>query len=211
MSRIALALLALVATAALAARSAPTAPQPEMDPAAMQAAMDNYLKSIQPGEKHKWLEQFVGRWNTTMRMYWGPGAPPIETSGAAVFSMIHGGRFLRQETTGVMKLPGPDGSMQDFPTSGLGLTGYDNNRKLYVITWTDNMGTSIYTGSGSLSPDGRLLTMFGTMDEPMTGEIGKTVKYVTRIESPDRHVFEIHEVLYGDPFKVVEIEYNRVP
>jgi hypothetical protein len=35
------------------------------------------------------------------------------------------------------------------------------------------------------------------------------VKYVTRIVSPDKHVFEVSEVLYGEPFKVVEVEYNR--
>lgn len=213
MTRTALALAALAAAGAvaLAARTAPAPAQPEADPAAMQAAMDTYLKSIQPGEKHKWLEQFVGEWNTTMRMFWGPGAPPVETSGTAVYSMIHGGRFLRQETTGAVKFPGPDGAMKEYATTGLGLTGYDNNRRLYVINWTDSMGTAMYIGSGSLSPDGRILTMFGAMDEPMTGEIGKTVKYITRVESPDRHVFEIHEVLYGDPFKVVEIEYTRRP
>lgn len=207
-------LAALLAAAAVVAagagRSAEVLTQPEgMDPAAMQAAMDNWLKTTQPNEKHKYLEQFAGEWDTTMRLFFGPGAPASESRGTSSMKLIHGGRFLKQESTGTMKLPKPDGTMMETPMNGLGLTGYDNNRKLYTIAWTDSMSTGILTGTGSLSPDGSTMTVFGTMDELMTGEMGKTVKYVTRIVSPDKHVFEIHEVLYGEPFKVVEIEYNR--
>jgi Protein of unknown function (DUF1579) len=182
--------------------------QPEMDPSGMQAAIDNYLKTIQPGEAHKFLEQFAGEWTTKTTLFMGPGME-IVTAGTSSITAIHGGRFLKQETAGTMKFPGADGSMKETPTTGLGLIGYDNNRKLYTMFWSDSTSTALFTGQGNLSQDRQTLTMFGTMDEPMTGEMGKTVKYTTRIESPDRHVFEVFEVLYGDPFKVVQIEYER--
>lgn len=205
-------LAALAAAAVVVAAGAGSGhkAQPEgMDPAAMQAAMDNWLKTTKPNEKHTYLEQFVGEWDTTMRLFFGPGAPASESKGNATLTMIHGGRFLKHESTGTMQLPKPDGTMMSTPMNGLGLTGFDNNRKLYTFVWTDSMNTGVLTGSGSLSPDGSTMTMFGAMDEPMTGEMGKMVKYVTRLAGPDKHFFEIHEVLYGEPFKVVEIEYNR--
>ncbi len=182
--------------------------QPEM-PGDMKAAMDNWLKTISPGKPHKHLEQFVGEWETTMRMFMAPGQPPIETKGTARCEMILGGRYLKMDSAGSFKMPGPDGAMADMPHNGLGLTGYDNNRKLYTMMWADNMGTGLITGKGNLSQDGRTMTMFGEMDEPMTGEMGKPVRYVTRVIDADRYIFEISEVLYGEPFKVVEIEYVR--
>jgi hypothetical protein len=194
-----------------AAPMAPRSPlQPEnMDPAKMQEAMANYMKSIKPSDKHKHLEQFVGDWETTTKMYMMPGAPPTTTKGASHCELIHGGRFLKSEGTGMFKMPGPDGKMIEKPTTNLGLSGYDNNRKLYTMVWTDSMSTALMSASGSLSQDGKTMTMFGEMDEPMTGEVGKTVRYVTRFIDADHHTFEVSEVLYGEPFKVVEIEYVR--
>jgi hypothetical protein len=71
------------------------------------------------------------------------------------------------------------------------------------------MGTSILHMTGSMSPDAKTQTMFTQMDEPTTGEIGKTVKYVTRFVDDNTMTFEAWEVQYGDPMKVFEIQYTR--
>src|SRR5690606_25689884 len=131
------------------------------------------------------------------------------SKGTTTNTMIFDGRFLQQEFKGSLDMPGPDGQMQSLPFEGLGLTGYNNTRKQYIGTWADSMTTDIIYLTGNLSQDEKQLTMFAKMDEPMTGEIGKTVKFVTRIESPDKHAFEAWEVLYGDPFKVFEIVYEK--
>jgi hypothetical protein len=61
-----------------------------------------------------------------------------------------------------------------------------------------------------MNQDGTVLTMFGKMDEWMTGEIGKTVKYVFRIVDKNRFVFEVHDMAIGEPnTKVMEITYIR--
>lgn len=175
----------------------------------MEAGMQAWAEAMTPGEPHEFLEQFEGEWDTTMRMFWDPDADPQESKGTTTNSMIFGGRFLKQEFKGSLDMPGEDGQMQPVPFEGLGLTGYNNIRKQYVGTWADSMTTAVIYLTGNLSQDEKQLTMFAQMDEPMTGEIGKTVKYVTRIESADRHVFEAWEVLYGEPFKVFEIVYER--
>jgi hypothetical protein len=52
--------------------------------------------------------------------------------------------------------------------------------------------------------------MWGKMDEPMTGERDKLVKYVTRLMGKDKQVFEIHDlVLPEGQTKVMEAVYTR--
>ncbi len=205
--------LGITLVAGLATGRASNAAQPgdlnPNDPKAIQAAEEAWMKSIQPGKQHEFLKQFVGEWTTTTRMFMAPGAPPMEVQGTASLSMIHGERFLKQDFAGNMAMPGPDGKVVTVPWTGLGVTGYDNNRKLFSFSWTDSMSTGIILGSGALSKDGKTITCFGQMDEPMTGEMGKAVRFTTRAVANDTWTFQIDEVVYGDPFKVVEVEYKR--
>lgn len=200
------ALLALGAGRTNTAAEPPEMPSPEQ----MQEGMEKWVAGMQPGKMHAFLEQFVGEWDTQTRMFMAPGMDPlVNPPGTASLKMVLGGRFLQQTTTGKMEFPGMDGKPMSFDHEGMGLTGYDNARKLFSFVWADTTGTALYTGSGSLSRDGSTLTMFGTMDEPMTGEVGKTIRYTTRAEGKDKFVFEVAEVLYGEPFTVVQIEYTR--
>ncbi len=208
--------LTAVATAslifALGAGNTSTSVQPDhMDPASVQRAMEGYMQSIKPSANHKHFDQFVGDWQTTTKMFMAPGMPPIETSGTANFELILGGRFLQQQTTGTFKIPGVDGQMTEMPMDGMGLFGYDNNRKLYTMVFSSSMDTAIFSASGGISQDRKTMTMFGEMDEPLTGEVGKAVRHVTKMIDADHFVLQIAEVIYGEPFTVVEVSYWRTP
>ncbi len=186
------------------------APQPEaMDAKAMQEGMKKWMDAMKPGSQHEFLAKMVGTWTTKTKITMMPGAPAMETAGEATIRMVHGGRFLLQENTGKMLLPAADGSMKSVDMTGMGMTGFDNLRKQFVMCWTDNMTTGMLTANGSLSQDGKTITMFGQMDEPMTGETGKFVRYVTTMVDKDTWKFQIDEVQYGAPFTVVEVEYSR--
>src|SRR4051812_3277937 len=79
----------------------------------MQAMMKKWMATVKPNQNHKWLEQFVGKWNTTTHMSMGePGAAPLETKGTAEFRMINGGRILVQESKGEMLMPDPTGQFK---------------------------------------------------------------------------------------------------
>jgi len=131
----------------------------------------------------------------------GPGAAPVITKGSSTYSWVLGGRYLRQD----MK-----GEMMGMPLEGFGYTGYDNYNKKYVGFWIDNSSTAMFTYSGYVDQTGKVFTFYGTMDEWMTGENGKPVKYVTRILSRDKNVFEIHDLAIGGAdTKVVEMTYTR--
>ncbi len=170
------------------------------DEAGMQEGMERWMAMGTPGAGHEYLQQFVGEYTTVTKLWMDPSAPPAQTPGTASFEMVLDGRFLQQKTTG---------QLMGREYQGMGFTGYNNGRKLFTSMWMDSMGTGTYSSTGSISPDGKTMTMFGTMDEPLTGEMGKNVMYTTRILSEDSFVFEISEIQYGDPFKVVEITYTR--
>ena len=165
----------------------------------MQEMMVKWKELATPGEMHKKLAVFEGTWDTESRVFMG--GEPMVSRGTADFTWVTGGRFLRQDFKG---------EMMGNPMNGMGLTGYDNYAKRFVGIWIDDMATSISISDGHMNQDGTVLTMFGKMDEWMTGEIGKTVKYVTRIVNKDKNVFEIHDMAIGEPnTKVVEITYTR--
>jgi len=73
-----------------------------------------------PGAEHKALEQFVGTWDTSVKMWMAPGAQPQESTGTAENKMTLGGRFLEQHY---------EGTMMGQPFTGMGYTGYDLYKK----------------------------------------------------------------------------------
>ncbi|MHC4990168.1 MAG: DUF1579 domain-containing protein [Planctomycetota bacterium] len=179
-------------------------------PEEMAKMMDEYMKSLQPGKPHRMLDSSIGKWDTVTKMWWGgPGAPPVETNGTAEREWVLDGRFVLDKHESEMMMPDASGNMKPIPWEGMGLTGFDNNRNVYIGTWADSISTHLLTMKGTASPDGRTFTMYGEMDEPMLGMYGRIVKYVTRVISDDKQVFEIYDLAAGDDYKVVEVTYTR--
>ena len=93
---------------------------------------------------------------------------------------------------------------------GMGYTGYDNFKKKYVSFWIDDMGTAMSTMEGSMDKEGKTLTLWGKMDDPMSGAKDTKVKYVTRVIDKDKHVFESYDVSkFGEKDPVMVITYTR--
>ncbi|MEO8350070.1 MAG: DUF1579 domain-containing protein, partial [Acidobacteriota bacterium] len=164
------------------------------------AMMEAWAKVATPGEAHKMLATSVGTWDTTVKSWWQPGAPPMESKGTAENRMIMGGRFLEGRFTG---------TMMDMPFEGLGYTGYDNYKKQFVSTWMDNMGTSIMTSVGKADSTGKTITFTGEMDDPMEGKT-KPVKNTMTIVDNDHQTFEMWSPgPDGKMAKMMEIHYMR--
>jgi len=174
----------------------------EKAPAMSEEMMKKWAEAATPGEPHRVLDQFVGKWDVSTRMWLeGPAKPPTEAKASAEIKWILDGRYLQEDATS---------QMMGMPHKSVGVTGYDNIRKKYVISYIDNMSTAIFTGEGTLDESGKVMTLFGKFDEPMTGERDKVIKFVTRLIGPDKHIFEIYD-LVGTPseFKSVEMTYVR--
>lgn len=196
----AFALLPVIFTGLLLAQDKSAKPGKDAKPDEAEM-MKRWMAVATPGTGHKALDSQTGEWDIVMRM-WEPGtnAPPTETKGTASIKWILGGRFLQSDVTG---------NMMGMPMTGLGITGYDNFKKKYITCWIDSLNTAMYTAEGTADPAGKVFTYHGKMDEPMTGEKDKPVKFVHRILSADSHVFEMHDPALGAKSKTFEMAYTR--
>jgi hypothetical protein len=196
-----LALLVVVAALAIGAdEKAKKTTMPAAGAMDEKAMMEAWAKYATPGESHKKLESFVGSWDTSVKSWMQPGAPPMESKGTSENRMIMGGRFLEQRFTG---------TMMDMPFEGLGYTGYDNYKKKYVGSWMDNMGTGVVTSLGTADPSGKAMTFTGEMDDPMEGKTKPYKETITMVDN-DHHVFEMWSPgPDGKMAKMMEIHYMR--
>lgn len=172
------------------------------EPNNMNDAMAKWVAACTPGDHHKRMEAFVGTWDMTRKMNCGsPDGKPAESKGRAVKRIILGGRWLIDETKG---------EFMGQPHESISYLGYDNFRKRYVGSYIDNLSTMLFTSVGGVDADGIVFCAFGTMDEPMTGEVEKYIRYVSRIVDTDTHTFEIYSADCVPERLVQEITYRRV-
>lgn len=158
----------------------------------------------QPGPEHAELAKVVGTWDQEITMWMYPNAEPQTSAGVSTIKTILGGRFLLEKVRGEMDMGG-----EKMLFEGLGIFGYDNFKKKYVYTWVDNMGTMIMLAEGTPDATGKVITYLGEIPDPATGET-KTVKTISRRESDDREVVEMHNQLPdGSWFKSMEIVMTR--
>ena len=165
------------------------------------AAFADAAKYLRPNDNHAWLGQFLGEWDTTTRLSMMPGQPPLESRGKCTVRWLMEGRWLQSES---------EGSMMGLPVRSVSTLGYDNFKKKYVQSMVDSFQTCLLTAEGFRDQAGTALHLYGTLDEYLTGEHDKAVRYTLRLLSPDRYVLEVHDLAIGEAnTKVVEVEYVR--
>lgn len=179
--------LLLVCVFAVAQEKTPADPMMEM---MMQAAT--------PGDAHKKLDVFAGKWTAKISMWMAPGMDPMVSEAGLEAKWVMGGRYLEQRLSG---------TFMGMPFEGLGHTGYDNLKKQYWGTWMDNFSTgmSLSTGSG----DGKNWTLAGSMPDPMTGKDASVENRII-VADADHHTMELWMPgPDGKLFKTMEAAYTR--
>src|SRR5688572_6823100 len=83
-------------------------------------AWENYMK---PGEVHKMLAKWDGKWKEDISMWMQPGAAPTKSTSSCVNKMILGGRYQESRHTG---------TMMGMPFEGISTLGWDNAKKMLV-------------------------------------------------------------------------------
>ena len=162
------------------------------------AMMAAWQKAMTPGDAHKKLDGMVGTWNTAVKSWMAPGAPPSESAGVSENRWILGNRYVEQRFKG---------TFMGMPFEGVGYTGYDNVKKEYFGTWMDNMSTGMMVSTGQ--GDGKTFKFKGDMADPMTGKNSVIDEKIT-VVSDDQHVLEMWGAgPDGKNFKMMEITYTR--
>ncbi len=178
----------------------PLAPQFAAD------GMQRWMEVNKTDHHHAKLGDWIGTWNTEIAMHMGgPGSAPTVTKGTATFSWLVENRWLQQTSDGDLDLGAAKLKVKTF-----GLLGFDRYNQKYVGMTVDSMTTDLRPFEGNFDATDKTLILWGPMDEPMSGEHDKTVKYVWRFPAADKMVFEVHDMSIGEEnTKVFEIAYSR--
>jgi hypothetical protein len=196
-------LLSIAAAASAAMDIQDKKPQRFTHPTSKDAdgGMARWMQSMQPSAAHQRLKELLGSYEITMRMSMGPGQPPMESKGTDEITWFAEGKWL-QSNWAI--------DMMGQPTKGLSILGYDNFKERYVWTKVDSLQTTIQNAFGHFDQSGDDLILWGTIDEPMTPEQDKQVKYVYRGFGKDKFTLEVHDMMIGESnTKVLEFEYRR--
>ena len=184
--------LAPLATACASTQSA------EPDPELMMARMTEFRT---PGAGHARLAARVGQWNMKVRMFSAPGAPPEEMPGTSTVEWVMDGRYLRDTTTG---------EFGGEPFHGLGFTGYDNLKKVYVSTWIDNFGTGILVSEARYDEATRTFHSEGSAPDFLFANDYVPTRGTERWIDGDHFVVQSFAPgAGGEEFMGMEIEYSR--
>jgi hypothetical protein len=188
----ALPLVALLVSAGLLMAAEEKAAAPSEADLAVMAAMA-------PGEHHAHLAATAGDWNVAIKMWMDPARPEaVESTGAAKFFPILGGRYMVQEYSG---------SFMGMEFRGRGTTGYDNLQEKYVSTWLDNMSTAVSMESGHCDGTGRKYDWSGEMPDPVSGGMIRT--RTEQVIEGDHMSLTSYGVTNDGEYKMMEIIYTR--
>ena len=198
MNRLMCVLSLCLAASAFAADKKPAAPaagdKKSDEMAKMMAEME---KAATPGPEHKALAELAGTWSTSSKMYMDPTKPPVESKGTEEAKVILGGRFVEMNYKG---------NMMNKPFEGMGVTGYDNIKKKYIMTWMDSMGTAVYVAEGT--GDAKQRTYTGEETGPNGQK--RPFRWVVKVDSKDKHTMEMYGLgMDGKEMKQGEITYTR--
>jgi hypothetical protein len=161
--------------------------------------MKAMMAAAAPGAAHKMLAKSAGTWSATVTTWMQPGAAPATSTGEVTNEMVLGGRYLRSTNTG---------NFLGRPFEGVGITGYDNVKKMFVNSWIDNMGTGIITMSGTWDEPSKSITYTGSMTDPVSGK-DIPIRQVWRFVDDNHQVMEMYYPVGGQDFKSMEIKYTR--
>lgn len=164
-------------------------------------AMKVMMETGTPGKEHEMLAKSNGNWKAETTMWMSPDAPPMVSTGNVVNKMILGGRYQEMNFSG---------DMMGQKFEGIGTTGYDVARKVFISSWMDNMSTTVMNMEGNWDEASKSITFTGKMYCAPNGkwcEMKETFKMI----DDKTQLMEMWgpDMKTGKPFKNMEIKLTR--
>ncbi|MBL0928172.1 MAG: DUF1579 family protein [Phycisphaerales bacterium] len=176
--------------------AAPAAPAPTATPA-KPAEAEKAPEGDKPGEAHKWMGQFVGDWTVTFSAMADGKAKEVATAEFSA-KYVMGEKFLHMEW---------DGRWQGQFYRQIGSLGYCNAHKQYEYSAISSRGTATEFLTGSVSSDGKVLTLSGDgVHDGTKGKLRAVVTVVSKDKVTDEFFFT---AAGGKEAKVMEATYTR--
>ena len=127
-----------------------------------------------PQKEHEWLKQLAGEWQYDGECTMAPGQPPIKMTGTETIRSLGGFWVMNENKAQVM----------GTTMTGIMTLGYDPQKKKYVGTWVDSMGSHLWRYEGEVDASGKLLTL--NSEGPAMDQPDKIVKYRESVELKDK-------------------------
>ena len=161
--------------------------------------MKKWMDYSTPGKEHKDLAKMTGDWTYTLKFWMDPSGAPMTSDGTAQFEMLLGGRYQQMKVSG---------KMMGMDFNGIGVTGFDNGKKIWESSWIDNFGTGLMYMAGTFDEASKKIVFKGKSYDPMSGkdmESRQTIKVV------DDKTFEMEmfNIANGTEFKSMEMVYTK--
>ena len=181
--------------------------KPSAEPKTDAKELPLMLKNGLPNEMHRRLDALVGEWDVEKSLFVAGGTTekPIVSSGMICrreWISETGNRHLRDTT---------QGTLAENPYYRLGILSYSTMDKRYEWNTVDatNSMMMTYKGAKNSAAAGGDIVMSGEFtDQGIFGDssAGKTIgqRTVIKIESPDRHIIELHFTPPGEPERLID-------
>jgi hypothetical protein len=164
--------------------------------------MSGFEQSLEPGGRHHFLAQLVGRWTGKARLWFEADQLADESPVAGSIRSVLGGRFLVHEY---------ENTIENRRVEGLALIGHDCEADRYEVAWVDSFhnGTRIML---SVEPEGSSRSEFSVLGSYGDGQGGPDWGWRTSIHLPEPdHMILRHFNIspQGDEALAVEFDYQR--
>jgi hypothetical protein len=161
--------------------------------------MKKWMDYMTPGKEHSDLAKMNGDWSFVNKFWMDPSAPPQTTEGTAFCEMLLGGRYQQMKVMG---------KMMGMDYNGIGVTGFDNAKKVWVSSWIDNFGTGLMYMEGTYDDASKSIVFRGKMVDPISGKDTEE-KQTIKILDDKTCVMEMFNVVDGKDIKNMEITYTK--
>lgn len=161
--------------------------------------MKKWMDYMTPGKEQQDLAKMNGDWVYTSKFWMDPNAPAQTSEGLATCEMLLGGRYQQMTVTG---------KMMGMDFRGIGVTGFDNAKKVWVSSWIDNFGTGLMYMEGTYDDASKKIVFTGNMVDPTSGK-DVAVKQTVKVLDDNNVLMEMFDNSHGKEFKTMEINYTK--
>jgi hypothetical protein len=163
--------------------------------------MKRWTNALELTDHHRKLGKLVGKWTIEREPKMaGMGG---KSAGTAEYKWVIPNRWLSSHA----KIP-----MMGMPSETFVVMGYDKVKKKFVSTAVSSNHPGIISTEGPLvDPRGKIEVQYGALDEFLTDEHDKPIKYVTTWLNDDQFTWELWDLGAGPNGMLVLVDtYTRV-
>lgn len=152
-----------------------------------------------PGPEHKIMNQDIGTWEASVKVWMAPDQPPMEMAGKETNKWDCHGMWM------LSTFDANDGSF-----SGRSIGGWDASKKQYVNVWVDSWTPHLSILSGAHDAASNSFQFSGKSPNPMTGKMD-SIRSTLEYQGADaRRYTSWNTPPGGTETKSIEITYKRV-